>query len=312
MADNGDRRRDETHEERPGNLTNVKKNETFIGVEFDDTDGGGVGLINSKWITPRKKEAWWPPYKESVAFERALKRGETPDESTWTLCKVVRSFFEEDDFIKAKKKLKRTEAESDVQSEEESQSLGKRRRYKMRDMLCVYAQEDFNGRRAHRRYLQTYPNRRQPDFKIFKRIYDRLGETGSFRPKRDILGRPKRITVEQEEEILLRVAEDPQISTRRLKTLTGVSQTGVLKVLHKERLHPYYFTPVQFSNFCRIRHNEDPTFLDRILFTDEATFTRRGIFNYRNKHVWDTENPHAITARHFQHEFKDLMSYLLI
>ncbi|KAJ8910642.1 hypothetical protein NQ315_012510 [Exocentrus adspersus] len=174
----------------------------------------------------------------------------------------------------------------------------------MRDMLCVYAQEDFNGRRAHRRYLQTYPNRRQPDFKIFKRIYDRLGETGSFRPKRDILGRPKRITVEQEEEILVRVAEDPQISTRRLKTLTGVSQTGVLKVLHKERLHPYYFTPVQFSNFCRIRHNEDPTFLDRILFTDEATFTRRGIFNYRNKHVWDTENPHAVTARHFQHKFK--------
>ncbi|KAJ8950452.1 hypothetical protein NQ318_010330 [Aromia moschata] len=78
----------------------------------------------------------------------------------------------------------------------------------MRDMVCVYSKENLNGRRAHRRYLEMYSNRRQPGFKIFKNICDRLGETGSFRPKRDSAGRPKTLNPEQEGEILVRVAEN--------------------------------------------------------------------------------------------------------
>lgn len=50
----------------------------------------------------------------------------------------------------------------------------------MGDIVCLYAQEIFNCRKAHR-YLEMYPNR--PDFKIFENIYGRLGETGYFRPK---------------------------------------------------------------------------------------------------------------------------------
>ena len=186
----------------------------------------------------------------------------------------------------------------------------------MCDMVCVYAQENFNGRRAHRRYLEIYPNRRQPDFKLFHNIYSRLGETGSFRPKRDIVGRPKNITVEQEEEILVRVAENPEISTRRMAAATGVSKSSILRIFHQEKLYPYHFTPVQnlleadlparlqFARFCRAQQNRDPMFLNKVLFTDEATFTRRGVFNFRNKHAWDIENPHLVAERHFQHEFK--------
>lgn len=186
----------------------------------------------------------------------------------------------------------------------------------MRDMLCVYAQTNFNGRTACRKYFEIYPHRRQPNHKIFKRIYDRLGETGSFRPKRDSLGRPKVITADQEEEILVRVAENPRLSTRRLKAECGVSKSSILRIFRKEGLHPYHFTPVQnllpadlprrleFSHFFRTQQNRNPLFLNNILFTDEATFTRRGVFNFRNMHAWDMENPHLITERHFQHEFK--------
>ena len=53
------------------------------------------------------------------------------------------------------------------------------------------------------RYLEMYPNRRQPDFKIFRNLYDRLGETGSLRPRRNNGRRPKIITPEQEEKILV-------------------------------------------------------------------------------------------------------------
>lgn len=186
----------------------------------------------------------------------------------------------------------------------------------MRDMLCIYAQENFNGRSAGRRYQALFPNRRQPNRKLFQNIYGRLGETGSFRQKKDVSGRPKNITPEQEEEILVRVAENPEVSSRRLKAATGVSKSSIVRIFHDEGLYPYHFTPVQcllppdlparlqFSHFFQNLQNTDPMFLNRVLFTDEATFTRRGVFNYRNRHAWENENPHLVVERHFQHEFK--------
>lgn len=184
----------------------------------------------------------------------------------------------------------------------------------MRDMICIYAQCNYVSRAASRRYLELYHIRRQPHHTIFQRIFQRLGETGEFRPKRRI-GRPKQVTVEQEEEILVRVAENSQISTRRLQAATGISKTTILKVIHDENLYPYHFTPVQnllptdlparlnFCNFLNQKQDLDPDFPKKILFTDEATFTRRGVFNWRNNHSWEQENPHAIRERHFQHEF---------
>ncbi|XP_023313016.1 uncharacterized protein LOC111693108 [Anoplophora glabripennis] len=184
----------------------------------------------------------------------------------------------------------------------------------MRNMVCVYAQENYCGRHAAARYLELYPNNRQPNHKLFKTLYDRLGETGSFRPKRDV-GRPKVLAAEQEEDVLVRIAENTQTSTRRISSATGVSQPSVFRILHKEKLYPYHFRPVQqlmpqdppgrfrFAQFLRRQQNADPTFYNKILFTDEATFTRRGVFNWRNSHSWELENPHLPREQHFQHEF---------
>ncbi|KAJ8958726.1 hypothetical protein NQ318_016454 [Aromia moschata] len=49
------------------------------------------------------------------------------------------------------------------------------------------------------------------------------------------------------------------------------------------------------EQFCLLfldRHNDDPNFLNKVMFTDETTFTRLGVFNFVNKHVCDNENPH--------------------
>ena len=43
-----------------------------------------------------------------------------------------------------------------------------------------------------------------------------------------------------------------------------------------------------------------PQFLSKILFTEEAGFTRDGIFNYHNIHVWCDVNPHAIHEAQYQ------------
>lgn len=69
----------------------------FVGVEFSDDENheGGVALVSKQWLTPRKKEVYWPPIKSQKKFDDTLKKGEQPDESEWTLYSIKRSFFEE-------------------------------------------------------------------------------------------------------------------------------------------------------------------------------------------------------------------------
>ncbi|KAJ8951106.1 hypothetical protein NQ318_003804 [Aromia moschata] len=135
-----------------------------------------------------------------------------------------------------------------------------------------------------------YPNRTQTDFNFFKNLYDRLGETGYFRPKRDSAGRPKTLNPEQEEEILVRVAENPELSTIRIAMETGVNKSTVwkgfilitlrlCKICYKLIFQPYWILPI-CVHFNRIQQNADPMFLNKVLLT---TFTHRGVFNFRNK-----------------------------
>jgi hypothetical protein len=56
---------------------------------------------------------------------------------------------------------------------------------------------------------------------------------------------------------------------------------------------------LKFTGFlaqCR----RDNSFPDRILWTDESTFTPNGVFNSRNRLLWQEENPHAIRQGAFQ------------
>ena len=58
-----------------------------------------------------------------------------------------------------------------------------------------------------------------------------------------------------------------------------------------------------FSRWYLEMRSRNPRFLDTVLFTDEATFTREGMFNSRNSHVWSTGNPHATRTRAGQVRF---------
>ncbi|KAJ8953514.1 hypothetical protein NQ318_023637 [Aromia moschata] len=49
---------------------------------------------------------------------------------------------------------------------------------------------------------------------------------------------------------------------------------------------------------------EDPRILANIIFSDESTFTRSGVFNMHNEHVWAEENPYARKVTHYQQSFK--------
>lgn len=121
--------------------------------------------------------------------------------------------------------------------------------------------------------------------------------------------------MQEEEDVLAQVEENPELSIRRLSAATGISRRSVSNILHIQQLYPYHFTPVQNLlpvdlparlNFCqwlRTQQTNDPTFFSRILFTDEASFNRHGVFNWRNSHTWAEENPHLSLSNHFQHQF---------
>lgn len=76
-------------------------------------------------------------------------------------------------------------------------------------------------------------------------------------------------------------------------------------------LHPYHYQRVQElmpEDFpARIRFSEwilrHQNLLPKILWSDEATFTRSKAFNTKNTHFWAYENPRVVRRTNFQHKF---------
>ncbi|CAH1966697.1 unnamed protein product [Acanthoscelides obtectus] len=112
-----------------------------------------------------------------------------------------------------------------------------------------------------------------------------------------------------------RVDENPSTSTRDLAREVQVSKTKVWQTLREEGLYPFHVQRVQalqpddfparvrFCEWLVHQHDNNPDFLKCILVTDESTFTRNGVNNFRNTHVWSVENPHAVRRAHFQQTF---------
>lgn len=60
-------------------------------VEFDPDGGGGIGIVRDTWLTPRKKESFWPPYKMYSKYNRCLTDNIQPGED-WMVYKLKRIF----------------------------------------------------------------------------------------------------------------------------------------------------------------------------------------------------------------------------
>lgn len=77
-------------------------------------------------------------------------------------------------------------------------------------------------------------------------------------------------------------------------------------------LHPYHLQKIQalkeinyvpritFCDWVIRCYEQDPRILNQILYTDEAMFTREGIFNTKNNHHWLKENRHSVRQHAFQ------------
>lgn len=107
---------------------------------------------------------------------------------------------------------------------------------------------------------------------------------------------------------------NPESSTRAAKHDLGIS-ASIHRILKAHGIRPYNFKlhsalhqgdAVQRVEFCEmqlVRYQEDPEFLRHIIRTDESKFTREGIFNRHNSHLWSCETSHMIRERSFQNKF---------
>lgn len=186
----------------------------------------------------------------------------------------------------------------------------------MADMHIVYGEVHCNGRAACRLYAERYPNRRVPNYRMFASLHRNLCEYGAFRRNRHDAGHPRTTRSPAfEEDVLRRVEAAPGISTRAIARDIPSSQSSVWRTCQAEKLHPYHFQRVQslqpedfprrleFARWYLDQCNRNSDFPSSILFTDEAIFSRQGIFNQHNIHEWSHTNPRSCKPRAAQQRF---------
>lgn len=181
------------------------------------------------------------------------------------------------------------------------------------DIVFVYGFCNGNSRQSVREYQERFPHRHLPHHSVYPESFRRLRETGNPAPAKAI--RPHEVNVEHEEAVVNAVIDNPSISTRRIAHNLHVSQNFVWRVLNREVLHPYHLQNVQalqpgdaqqrlaFCHWLLQQHAQNNDFISHVVWSDESCFTRDGINNCHNEHVWALQNPHAIRARRFQQRF---------
>lgn len=74
---------------------------SYVLIEFDD-GGGSVVVVRSTWLTPRKREVFWPPVKDQKTFDKILESTVHAHTATWKLYAVQRCLFQTGKRIKVK------------------------------------------------------------------------------------------------------------------------------------------------------------------------------------------------------------------
>ncbi|KAL4148262.1 hypothetical protein QTP88_002542 [Uroleucon formosanum] len=154
------------------------------------------------------------------------------------------------------------------------------------DMHFIYGLCNGNTRASQREYENRFPHQRVPAPVMFRRIHQALRERGTFRRS----SREGIRNVDLETEILDEVNRNPETSTRVFARQFGVHYSTVWKTLNTEGLYPYHYL-------------RDCGVLQSILWTDESTFTREGVFNVHNSHHYAQENPRLVRQQRFQRRF---------
>lgn len=155
-------------------------------------------------------------------------------------------------------------------------------------------------------FQHEFPNEEVPARQTIYRLAKKFDETGSVKdaPRS---GRPKSINTDENMQLVSQsFLRNPQTSQRRAARELDISRSTLRRIMTALNLKPYKPKLLQALNeddpdrrleFCEWildSIEEDPTLLDRILWTDEATFQTNGRVNRHNCVYWSDTNPHVI------------------
>lgn len=183
-------------------------------------------------------------------------------------------------------------------------------------MILMYGEAGQNANQALILYRERFPNRRIPrDSRVIVRALQRIREdmpiTGRIIPSTN----GPRVDVDNEERILEHFAANPECSTRNAGRYFGMNHKIVHRILKKDLQHPYKFLKahailprdllprITFSEWVLNQHITDHRFTSRVIWTDESTFTRNGVWNQRNTHYWARVNPHVLKETGHQYRW---------
>ena len=60
---------------------------------------------------------------------------------------------------------------------------------------------------------------------------------------------------------------------------------------------------MQFAEWYLNKELQNPNLSELVLFSDEATFTRSGLFNQHNNHEWQLNNHHIVREHTYQQRY---------
>lgn len=186
------------------------------------------------------------------------------------------------------------------------------------EMFRSYVRMDDNCRRASANYAILFPNSRHPDHRVIRNVVNSLQQTGCVNPRAQ--GRqPVPVNTPQELENLIITAftDDPNLSTRVCAIRFETNHVLVHRTLVKNGWYTFHYRRVQGfrnendfilrMNFCNIfiaSIIRNPALPMYILWSDECSFTRQGMFNSKNYVLWsDQGNPHPIREQNHQDRF---------
>lgn len=188
------------------------------------------------------------------------------------------------------------------------------------NMVRLFYKHSSNGPRTQRQYRITYPEMPTPSVPTIRYVVRQFELRHSLERKKRTFTR----NVEEDLNVLLFfegkflllflnrgkiisfmfLIEMPERSIPDAAIYFNKSCGKIHEILKMHNYHPFKFLPVQGLTenniqqrleFClnisrRLHGNAD--FLNKIFFTDEATFTTSGMYNRKNKHFWSSTNPH--------------------
>lgn len=156
-----------------------------------------------------------------------------------------------------------------------------------------------------RRFRVTYQGINPPDDKAIRRWFYQFRDTGSVL-KGHSPGRPK-TSDEKVEEIRQSCIRSPKKSIVRRSLQLNIPKSTLHDVIRKRlRLHAYKIQlrheiktadrpkRTAFASFMLNEIDDNPNFLKRVLFSDEATFHTSGVVNRHNCRIWGSQQPNNV------------------